>query len=178
MPREAHSIKASPQITVQCDIGGLQIAFIEQVESLTLDEVTQHLDLYRNVISRQRAQQALIEALVDVDARQKRLVELDTAKAQALRDIAEEKARTRAAWEAGHQAMGRRADFKMTDPQKKALVQFDERIQQKDAEFEAERARLERELPLYEAQVSRQRAIIAGRERAEVIGPTFLEAAE
>ncbi len=178
MPREAHSIKASPQITVQCDIGGLQIAFIEQVENLTLDEVTQHLDLYRNVISRQRAQQSLIEALVDVDARQKRLAELDTAKAEALREIAERKARTRSSWEAAHEAMGRRAEFKLTDPQRKGLAAFDTEITDKDAEFEAERAKLERELPLYEAQVSRQRAIIAGRERAEVIGPTFLEAAE
>jgi hypothetical protein len=168
MPRDT---ECSPQIAIEADLGGFRLGFVESTEGLTRDEILAHCDTYREVISIQRAHQALLEALVDLKARQEALESLPTRETEALAAIVTDKARQQAAFEAARNNGPRvaRREFELNGQQRAALAQFDDKIAEKKREFAAEKLRLEKEIPVYLSQVSRQRAIIAGRDRAEVL---------
>jgi hypothetical protein len=168
----------APEITIQGDIGGATIAIVELVSGLTAAKLDDRLDMYRRAIERQRAHNSLVEALVDLHARTEALESLPQRRIDAAKARVQERARLAASFEAAGQLGGRRQEG-MSRQQKQRLDEFDAQTPVEMARFDAERAQLEKEIPLYEAQVARQRAIIAGRDRSEVIGFKALpEAAE
>lgn len=154
------------EAVVQADIGGMTIAF---TASVTGPELDQRLDAWRKAINRQRAQNELVEALVDVQARREALVSAPDREREAIRARLDERARLVASFEAAHQVHRPRAEFKMTDSQRGALETFDAETEQQKAKFAADREKVAADLPQFEARIERARRIIDGAERAEVI---------
>jgi hypothetical protein len=90
----------------------------------------------------------------------------------------DERIRVVASQEAAAQVRNTRvADFKLTAAQKKGIEDFDAETQRERDKFKSDRAKIEAEIPLYEARADRARRIIAGAERSEVIGSEPLPAA-
>lgn len=172
MPREAReSGPVAPEIVLQAEVGGFTIAITELLAGATAEKLNERLDTYRRAIERQRAHNSLVEALVDLVARREALASWDERRTAALKALADEQVRQRAAFESSNQVGARtRRSEGLTTQQQQALDQFRERRVAEEAKFHAEKANLEAEIPRYEAQVARQRAIIAGRDRSEVIG--------
>ena len=160
--------KVAPEITLQAEVGGFQIAIVDHMISATPAELDARLDIYRKAIERQRAHNSLVEALVDLTACSEALESWDDRRAEALALIAAEQARTRASFEAKNQ-VGRRRSEELTPAQNEALAEYPDRQKAEQARLDAEKATLKARLPMYETQVARQRAIIAGRDRSEVI---------
>ncbi len=167
-PEHAPATTISPEIVVQADIGGMQIAFTTQARG---DEATinAHLDLFAKAISRQRARAELIEALVDVRAIREALALAPDRERAMVKERADQRVRMIAAFEAAHQARGARSDFSLNAAQRQGLQTWDAETDQKRAEFAADREKAVAELPRHIARVARQRAIIAGADRADVI---------
>lgn len=168
MPKsEIYEVPVSAEAVVQADIGGMTIAFTRVVVS---DELDPWLDTCRRAINRQRAQHELVEALVDIEARREALATSPEREREILRTRAAERIRLVASFEAAHAAVRARGDFQLTSAQRKGLTDYDDETERKRAEFAAEREKVKADIPHYEARAARARAIIAGKERAEVIG--------
>ena len=167
------------ELVVQADIGGMTIAFTGIV---TPEETDERLDVWRRAINRQRAQQELVEALVDINARRQALATSPQREAEMVKRRVDERVRLIASLEVAHSASGARvAEFKLNASQKKGLEAFDADTARNRAEFAADREKVAAEIPLYEARAARARAIIGGAERSEVVGtegPPLLAAAE
>ena len=157
----------SPEITIQADIGGCQVAIVEMVGAESAADIDARLDVYRKAIERQRAHNSLIEALVDLTARCEALAMLPEREREWARTRAAERARLAASFDAAAQT--RRSGSRSLQ-EKQALEKFDEQTPIDQGKFAVEREKLMKEIPMYEAQVARQRAIIAGRDRSEVMG--------
>jgi hypothetical protein len=171
--------KIAPQITIQADVGGMSLAFVEDTSGVDEGKLRERVGIYRRVIDYARAQNSLVEALVDLQAVKEALASWDERRAAALKAVADEKIREQASYEAANQ-LGPRAKRTdgFTDQQMQNLRQFDAKRAAEAAKFDLEKENLEKALPRHEAQVARQRAIIAGRDRSEVIGPAFAAEAQ
>ncbi len=170
-------VPITAEAVVQADIGGMSIAFTRVVVN---DEIDPWLDTCRKAINRQRAQHELVEALVDIEARRDALRTAPEREREMLKARGVERARLVASWEASHSMSGARGDFKPNPAQRKGLIEFDEQTAREREKFDSDREKVEAEMPHYEARRDRALAIIAGKERAEVIGATepLLHAAE
>lgn len=164
-----------PEIVIQADIGGMTIAFTEIVTDKTPEEIDERLDHYRRSIGRQRAHQSLVESLVDLRARKEALEQMPDKERAFLKERMDERARMKVQFEAQRQRSGA-----LSVKQEQDLRNFDaQTAAERKRRFEDDRKKIESEIPLFEAQVARQRAIIAGRERSEVIaGEPQAEAAD
>jgi hypothetical protein len=178
MPREIReSGPVAPEITIQADIGGATIAIVELVSGMTAEKLDARLDMYRRALERQRAHNLLVEALVELHARRDTLEQLPERRAEKAKERVTERARMAAAFAASAEASGRRTP-NLSAQQRQRLDEFDQMTPVEMAKLDDEETRLKKEIPLYEAQVSRQRAIIAGRDRSDVIDRSFLDAAD
>lgn len=162
-----YEVPVTAELVVQADVGGMQIAFTRvAVEG----EVDAWLDSCRKAVNRQRAHQELVEALVDIQARREALASSPDRERAMVKERAAERARLRATFKAQHEASGARVPFAEGKKHHQALDLWDQETEKKRAEFAADRAKVTAELPLYEARAARARAIIAGKDRSEVIG--------
>ncbi len=174
MPREdSFEAPAATEAVVQADIGGMTIAFTAVVGAA---EINERLDAWRKAINRQRAQNELVEALVDIQARRDALAAAPDREREVIRSRLAERAVMVASWQAAHETSGKRAAFSQSPQQRQALLDYDAETERKKAEFAGDRAKIEAELPLWEARADRARRIIDGAERAEVIGDMKLAA--
>jgi hypothetical protein len=176
MPDETvFEVPVTAEIVVQAKIGVMEIAFTRvAIEG----EVNDWLDTCRKSIQRQIAQQELVEALVDIEARREALRTSPQRERDMVKARTDERIRVVASLEAAAQVRNTRvADFKLTAAQKKGIEDFDAETQRERDKFKSDRARVEAEIPLYEARADRARRIIAGAERSEVIGSEPLPAA-
>lgn len=188
MPREARaSGPVAPEIVVQCDIGGMTIAFTELVSGADEAKINDRLDLFARTIGRQRARITLTEKLVDLLANEKATASLPERKREHAKARAAERARIVASWEAQHQVSSKRVvDFKMSDQQRKALLEFDQQSESDLRKLDAEAEALALQRPLLDAQIARLRAVIAGgdplapleAEQSQLQGERLAEAAD
>jgi hypothetical protein len=162
MPREE---KTGPEITFQADIGGVTIALIDRVEPEQLDV---RLDTYRRAIERQRAFNSLTEALVDLVARTASLAGWEQRRTEALKGRAIERVRLVTSFQARAQVSKRRQDG-YTATELNALDDFDKKTEEGRVKLDQEREQLLHDIPICEAQVARQRAIVAGRDRIDIM---------
>lgn len=151
---------------------------LEQHVDATADDATLNdiLDRMTRAFWRQQAHPRLIEALVDLKARQDTISTLPQRLADHHKDEAAEAMRIRTSYEAQHQAamLGKRNQAQFVDWPKHAemiekLRLHEENGKTKRAEMEAEAAKYKAELPLVEKRIARQRAILAGTDRADTI---------
>lgn len=163
-----YEVPVTAEIVVQADVGGMQIAFTRvAIEG----EIDAWLDSFRKSVNRQRAQQELVEALVDIQSRKQALASSPDRERDMLKERASERVRLRASFEAAHRSSNPRVvDFREGPKHRQVLDAYDQETERKRAEFEADRGKVLAEMPLYEARAERARAIIAGKERSEVIG--------
>jgi hypothetical protein len=152
----------SPEVTIQADVFGLNIAFVAHVSEKMLDP---YLDMVRRRIDKMRAYQLMYEAMTELAGKRRTLAMADELLANELRKIAEAKIKQRADYEnAGRSGV-------LTGRQMGELAKFDQQIEGKRTEFAAKVAQLEKELPALEGQIARHRALIDhGIERAATIG--------
>lgn len=170
MPREhRESGPVAPEITIQAEIGGCTIAIVELVSGLTPEKLDERLDLYRRSLERQRAHNSLVEALVDLHAHVETLALLPQRRREVARARVEERAKMAASFQA-MTSIGPRRQEGYTRQEQQRLDEFDAQTPHEMAKLDEEQERLEKAIPLYELQVARQRAIIAGTDRSEVIG--------
>lgn len=156
-------------LVVQGDIGGVQLALEQHLDaSADADYINERLDMMTRAFWRQQAHPRLWEAMVDVKARRDALEKLPERELDYAKSRVEERARMVASWHAAH-AVSKRAAFEFSRSQTQALADFDKATSDKQAEMAAEKIRIGKEIPLYEAQVARQRAVLAGADRSEVL---------
>lgn len=156
------------EMVIQADIGGIQIALTVPLDGAK-DRQDEILDRSLKTVNRARAHQSLVEALIDTQARKERIEQIPAAIQELGERRIREKVEMRALWQAQHDATGRRSEFAEQAQHKKALVDFDIESEAQLKKLRDERAQLEKELPIYEMQVTRQRMILAGKDRSEVI---------
>lgn len=171
MPRE---------IVVQADVGGITIAFTDPVDSYddTTDEI---LDRRLKSIGRQKAKLDLAEKLLAMQAREMMMAQLPDQEARVLKNRAAARIAMREGWRAEDEARPgpRRREFREGPTHLKNLAEFDQETERVKANFEGKRKELEDDGPQIEAQISRLRAVIAGRDPTEYVGENVaLEAAE
>lgn len=152
-------------LTAQGDVGGIMFALEQHIDA-TADErdINEIADRMRRVFARQKAQVDLGEKLLAVQIARQVIADHPEKKMRELKTLAEEKARLRASFSVAHEGSGRRTEFRLTAPQQKALDSFDERLESAGLRIDAEKARMEADLPLIEKQIDRLRAIIDGRD--------------
>lgn len=155
----------SPEVVVQAEVAGMTIAFTAHVPEAMLDD---YMDMVRRRIDRARAHNMLIEALVDLAASEETLATWGQRKAKALEEILTERTRLRAQYETVNAGI-RRADG-LSVKQQSDLGQFNAKLEVEAAKFDAEKKKLEENIPVYRDRVARQRQIIAGAERADMVG--------
>jgi hypothetical protein len=155
----------SPEVVIQAEVAGMTIAFTAHVPEAVLDD---YMDMVRRRIDRARAHNMLIEALIDLAASEETLASWGRRKAKAVEEIVIERTRLRASYE-GQNAGTRRSDG-LSVKQQGDLAKFNATIEAEAAKFDAERKKLEDNIPVYRDRVARQRAIIAGAERADMVG--------
>jgi hypothetical protein len=155
------------EIVIQADLGGLSIAFTEQLSgTVAEDVVNQQLDRFTKAIGRQRSKFTLSEKLVDLLATKKTLETHDQRLAEELKKKAEERMRINMAF---RQPEGRRLERPKTKAQLAAEQQNDEETAQIRRDYAEKRKTLEDNIPILEAQISRLRAVIAGRDPTEAL---------
>jgi hypothetical protein len=155
----------SPEVVMQAEVAGMTIAFTAHVPEEKLDD---YMDMVRRRIDRARAHNMLIEALIDQAACEEALASWPERKAKAIAEIVAERTRLRAKYEIANSGT-RRADG-LSIKQENDLEAFTPKIEFEDQKFAAERKKLEENIPVYRDRVSRQRQIIAGAERADMVG--------
>src|SRR4029077_2397545 len=112
------------EIVIQADLGGLSIAFTEQLSgTVAEDVVNQQLDRFTQAIGRRRSTFTLSEKLVDLLATRKTLETHDQRLAEELKKKAEERMRINMAF---RQPEGRRLERPKTKAQLAAEQQNDE----------------------------------------------------
>jgi len=177
---------AQPRITmsgmgicVQGDIGGVQVALERHIDATAdTDALNDALDTMTSAFWRQQAKIRLVEALVDVQSRRDTLAQLpgriETYRKQRTAERERLEAKFRIAWNVA----GKRTAYNPSRSDEQNLTAFDEETRNKLEEFNRLKGQTEFELPLYEKQILRQRAIIAGADRSEVIEEPLPLAAE
>jgi hypothetical protein len=165
MPTRANARMPSPEVVVQAEVAGMTIAFTAHVPEEKLDT---YMDMVRQRIDRARAHNMLVEALIDQAACEEALANWSQRKAKAIAEIVGERTRLRAKYEIDN-AGTRRADG-LSLKQQNDLESFTPKIEAEDQKFAAEKRKLEETLPVYRDRVSRQRQIIAGAERSDMVG--------
>ena len=155
----------TPEVVMQAEVAGMTIAFTAHVPEAMLDA---YMDMVRRRIDRSRAHNMLIEALIDLAACEETLATWGVRKAKALEEIISERTRLRAQYELANDG-NRRADG-LSLKQRSDLAQFNGKIEAEEQKFAAEKRKLEENIPVYRDRVSRQRQIIAGAERADMVG--------
>ena len=163
---QTFEVPVTTEAHVEADIGAIKLMLTAVV---TDDEIDKRLDLWRTAISRQRAHFELIEALVDVRALGEALKLSPGLERTTMKGRADERVRMIAAFEAAHNARGARSEFSLNAAQRQGLQNFDAETEEKRASFAADREKAAADLPRHRARVARQRAIIAGADRADVI---------
>jgi hypothetical protein len=163
--QRAESRMPSPEVVVQAEVAGMSIAFTAHVPEAMLDA---YMDMVRRRIDRARAHNMVIEALIDLTATEEALSTWGPRKAKAIEDIVIERTRLRARYEQEN-AAGRRADT-LTGKQQGDLNQFTAKIEAEAQKFDAERQKIEENILVYRDRVERQRKIIGGAERADMVG--------
>ena len=153
-------------VVLQGEIGGITYAISGPVNC---DNFDAELDFRRRALERQRAHNSLVEALVDLKAREESVRDYPERERAMLKGRAEERARKIASFDAAASISPRRVQGRSKSDQQ-WLDEFDAQTKAEQAKMAAEKERIEKEIPMYDAQVSRQRAIIAGRDRSDVIG--------
>jgi hypothetical protein len=154
----------SPEVVVQAEVAGMTIAFTAHVPEAML---VPYLSMVRRNIDQQRAHNMLIEALIDLAAAEETLATWGQRKAKAMEVIIVERTRLRAQYQNANENR-RNADF--SPKQQGDLAQFDGRMTAESEKFEAEKKKLEETIPVYRDRAERQRKIIAGAERADMVG--------
>lgn len=155
------------EIVIQADLGGMSIAFTEQVSGTAGEgEVNLQLDRFTKAIGRQRSKFALSEKLVDLLAVKKTLATHEERLHEALRQKAEERMRINSAF---RMPEGRRLDRPKTKAQLAAEQQNEEEVAQIRQKFADDKEGMSRQIPLLEAQIARLRAVIAGRDPTEAL---------
>jgi hypothetical protein len=155
----------SPEVVIQAEVAGMTIAFTAHVPDGVLDD---YMDMVRRRIDRARAHNMLIEALIDLAASEETLASWGARKAKAIEELVVERTRLRASYEV--QNAGTRRSDGLTSKQHLDLLQYATKMQAEENKFDAERKKLEDNIPVYRDRVARQRAIIAGAERADMVG--------
>jgi hypothetical protein len=155
----------SPEVVVQAEVAGMTIAFTAHVPEEKLDA---YMDMVRRHIDRARAHNKLVEVLIDLTANEEALASWPERKAKAIAEIVAERTRLRAQYELAN-AGSRRADG-LSPKQQNDLEAFTPKIELEDKKFAAERKTIEGNILVYRDHVSRQRQIIAGAERADMVG--------
>src|SRR5260370_23110619 len=163
MPDRPEEVRVSAEAGVRADMGGMSIAFKRVIVNEELDP---WLDTCRRAINRQRAQNELVEALVDIEARHEALRTSPEREREALKTRATERIRLVASFEAAHAAVRARGEFQLTSAQRKGLMDYDDETERQRAEFAADRENGKADIPHYEARPARPRAIIGCQERA------------
>jgi hypothetical protein len=161
----AHTRMPSPEVVVQAEVSGMTIAFTAHVPEEKLDA---YMDMVRRRIDRARAYNHLVEVLIDQAACEEALASWGQRKAKAIEEIVVERTRLRAKYEIDN-AGTRRADG-LSAKQQNDLGAFTPKIEAEDRKFAVERKNLEERIPVYRDRASRQRQIIAGAERADMVG--------
>jgi hypothetical protein len=161
----AHTRMPSPEVVVQAEVAGMTIAFTAHVPEEKLDA---YMDMVRQRIDRARAHNMLVEALIDQTACEEALANWSERKAKAIGELIGERTRLRAQYEVANTGT-RRADG-LSAKQLNDLQAFTPKIEDIEQKFAAERKKLEETLPVYRDRASRQRQIIDGAERADMVG--------
>jgi hypothetical protein len=180
------------ELVVQSEVGGMTIAFTVPLPDSEA-ALRWEIDRLSRGIDHARARQMLVEARADLWARRKALDTIGERREAALAALEEkrllykrrraaERARLIASFQAaiGTAGMGRRAEG-LGNQEKKSLAEFDaqtevgmlaDEYQEQPIldQFDAEQKRLPGEVAQYEAAVYRQEQILAGTERADVVG--------
>jgi hypothetical protein len=161
----AHTRMPSPEVVVQAEVAGMTIAFTAHVPEEKLDA---YMDMVRRRIDRARAHNMLVEVLIDQAACEETLATWSERKAKAIGEIVGERTRLRAKYEIANS--GTRRDGGLTPKQQNDLAAFTGKIEAVEQEYADEKKKNETNLPVYRDRVSRQRQIIAGAERADMVG--------
>jgi hypothetical protein len=155
----------SPDVVIQAEVAGMTIAFTAHVPEAMLDD---YMDMVRRRIDRARAHNMLIEALIDLTSNEEALASWPERKAKDIAEIVSERTRLRARYEQANTGT-RRADG-LSIKQENDLAAFTPKIEFKDQEYAAERKKIEENIAVYRDRVARQRQIINGAERADMVG--------
>jgi hypothetical protein len=158
------------EIVIQADLGGLSIALTENMSdspSAMERALNEHLDRFTKAIGRQRSRFALSEKLVDLLATRKTLETHDQRLQEELKKKAEDRMRINAAYARAED--GRRLERPKSKQQLAAEQQNDEEIAQLRLDYAGKKKTLEDNIPVLEAQISRLRAVIAGRDPTEAL---------
>lgn len=156
-------LNLSPELVIQAQLGDTQIAFTEHCSELDPAAIDARLDTYLRAVARQQAKHELGVALVELATCRQRLAEWPAAERDLMHQRGADKARQIAGWEAAHVAAGKRGEFRISEQQRRYIDQWDSETLAQRQKLGADKALLERSVPLYEAKVARQRAIIEGR---------------
>lgn len=164
----------------------LNIAFEQHVDAtVSDDEMNEILDRMTRAFWRQQAHPRLIEALIDLKTRRETIETLPKRLAEFDKKQAGEALRIRSSYESQHQMamMGKRNVVEFVNWPKHAemlekLRLHDENTKAKRDEMIREVETYKLELPLIEKRVERQRAILAGADRADAIMDDLPQAAE
>ena len=160
-------MSTNPEIVVQADIGGgLNVAFTIPTGSFRSDDLDQSLDIATKAIARQKAKLDLAQQLLALQVNEKMLSSLPAELAEEVKSRAEERMRMRAQYESEHYASQKHGQFKMTKAQEASIQQFDKQTEQRRERADGKKRELQGDRPIIEAQISRLRAIIAGRDPA------------
>lgn len=163
-------MSTNPEIVVQADIGGgLNVAFTIPTYEFTSDDIDQSLDLATKAIARQKAKLDLAQQLLALQVNEKMLSSLPDQLAEEVKGRAEERMRMRSQYESEHFAKGRRGEFKMTAAQAASIADFDKQTEMRRERADGKKRELQGDRPIIEAQISRLRAIIAGRDPTEYV---------
>lgn len=161
-----------PEVVIQASVGETQIAFTEIVKD-DLEAINDRLDRYNRAIGRQRAKVELAQKLGEIEASNALLNSWEERRSAAMQVRIESRAALVARWQAEHehrQAGGRRAsEFRVSTQQRAALDQHDKETRDEQDKFDREKASVERNRPIIEAQISRMRAVIAGRDPTDLL---------
>lgn len=160
--------KGEVEIVVQGEIGGATIALTGSA-SEGAGPINERLDLMTKALGRQKSRGDLAEKLLALEINAKMLAGWEERFGGAMRARAEDRARLVAAYRAQHEASGKRMDYKPNTAQKQGLDNFDKQTETEKGRLEKERQDYQRDRPIIESQISRLRAIIAGRDPTEFV---------
>ena len=144
----------------------MTIAFVAHVPEAVLDD---YMDMVRRRIDRARAHNMLVEAMIDLASTEEALASWGMRKAKAISALVAERARLMAFYTEANETHHRRSS-ELSPRQKSDLDQFRAKIEEEEKKFDDEKNKLEANLPIYRDRFARQRAIIAGAERADMVG--------
>lgn len=165
--REREGGRAAPELTIQAEIGGKTVAFVELIGSCDEEKLNERVDMYRRVIERQVNRQRLKETLIDLVAARKTLTELPDRLKDALTAITIDRAAFWAGKELAHARANKRGDYAKSIADEREGAKFTDQMAAKETEFEKLREQLTRSIPELEAQVTRLARAVEGEDQLE-----------